>query len=149
MKLTLSRKGDYVVRAAVALGRAWGNGQYVKVRQVTSDMALPASFTPHVLGLLAKAGIVETRAGRDGGYRLMRDPATISFLEIVEAGEGTVHNPRCILRGGPCRWDGQCAAHEGWALATEALRESLKSRSLADLVARDVALETALTSTDH
>jgi DNA-binding IscR family transcriptional regulator len=40
-------------------------------------MALPASYTPQVLRLLADAGLAEARAGRDGGYRLTRPPGQV------------------------------------------------------------------------
>ena len=51
-------------------------------------MALPASYTPQVLRLLADAGLAEARAGRDGGYRLTRPPGEIPLLAVVEAAEG-------------------------------------------------------------
>src|SRR5829696_7373460 len=75
MDLALTRRGDYAVRAALCLARRGGEGGYVKIREVAQTMALPASYTPQVLRLLAEAGLAEARAGRDGGYRLTRPPA--------------------------------------------------------------------------
>jgi Rrf2 family protein len=100
--LALTRRGDYAVRAALCLARAGGEAGYVKIREVAATMALPASYTPQVLRLLAEAGLAEARAGRDGGYRLTRPPDEIALLEVVEAAEGAFRLERCILRGGPC-----------------------------------------------
>jgi DNA-binding IscR family transcriptional regulator len=73
--LALSRRGDYVLRAAVDLAVAWSDdGAYRKIREVAESMDLPRSYTPHVLGALARAGLAEARAGRAGGYRLRRAP---------------------------------------------------------------------------
>jgi Rrf2 family protein len=100
-------------------------------------MELPPSFTQQVLGLLARAGIAETKAGRGGGYRLARSPRRIAMLEVVEAAEGPLANERCTLRGGPCRWDDHCAVHETWTRAREALRAQLSRTSLAAVAAED------------
>ncbi|HZP90806.1 MAG TPA: Rrf2 family transcriptional regulator [Actinomycetota bacterium] len=138
MNLTLSSRGDYVVRAAVALAGAWdGRGGYRKIREVAEEMGLPASYTPQVLGLLSRAGLAEAKAGRDGGYRLTRAPARISLLEVIEAGEGHLVSERCPLRGGPCRWDDVCALHPTWVAASEAIRRTLARTSLAQVAAVD------------
>jgi hypothetical protein len=43
--------------------------------------------------------LAEARAGRDGGYRLTRQPHEVALLEVVEAAEGPFTLERCILRG--------------------------------------------------
>jgi Rrf2 family iron-sulfur cluster assembly transcriptional regulator len=141
MDLALTRRGDYAVRAALCLARRGGDGGYVKIREVAATMALPASYTPQVLRLLAEAGLAEARAGRDGGYRLTRPPAEIALLEVVEAAEGAFTLDRCILRGGPCHWEQACAVHPVWAAAVDACRDALRRASLADLAAADARLE--------
>lgn len=140
MELTLSKRGDYVVRAAIALARAYGAGGYRKIREVAEEMELPRSYTPQILGVLVQAGLAEARAGRDGGYRLLGDPSQVSLLELVEAGEGPLRPARCSLRGGPCRWEDMCAIHPAWEAATRALEESLRTTSLADLAEIDARL---------
>jgi Rrf2 family protein len=136
--LTLSSRGDYVLRAALALAWAWdGEGRYRKIRQVAQEMDLPVSYTPQVLAALARAGIAEAKAGREGGYRLRKEPAEISVLEVIEAGEGDLVSRRCPLRGGPCRWDDACAFHPAWVNAGDAMRERLATATLADVLAED------------
>ena len=140
MDLALTRRGDYAVRAALCLASRGGDGRYVKIREVAQTMALPASYTPQVLRLLADAGLAEARAGRDGGYRLTRPPGEVTLLEVVEAAEGTFTLERCILRGGPCHWEQACAVHAAWSAAVQACRDSLRRTTLADLVAADTEL---------
>jgi Rrf2 family iron-sulfur cluster assembly transcriptional regulator len=141
MDLALSRKGDYAVRAALCLAKASDTNHYVKIREVAAAMDLPAGYTPHVLKLLAYAGLAEARAGREGGYRLVRPSAEISLLDVVEAAEGGFALERCILRGGPCHWEQACAVHPAWSAAIQACRDSLSATSLADLVAADEELQ--------
>ena len=140
MDLTLSRRGDYVLRAALDLARAWERGGYRKIREVAAEMDLPRSYTPQILSLLAQAGLATARAGREGGYRLTRPPQEISLLEVVEAGDGSLAPDHCTLRGGPCRWDDVCALHPAWRKATDALKGALMETSLASVAEVDQAL---------
>jgi Rrf2 family protein len=141
MNLTLTRRGDYALRAALYLAQDWDRDGFAKIRDVASAMSLPISYTPQVLGLLARGGLARAKAGRDGGYRLARAPGAISVLEVVEAAEGDLRSTTCILRGGPCRWDGTCAVHDAWASASESFRRSLSQTTLADLAREDLARE--------
>ena len=95
-------------------------------------------------GALAAIGIAESKAGRGGGYRLRRDPETISVLEVIEAGDGPLTIDRCAMRGGPCRWDDACAFHPTWSKATDAMRASLSDTSLASVAADDARLAAGL-----
>ncbi len=142
MNLTLTRRGDYVLRSAICLAAAWdGIGGYRKIREVSEAMELPRSYTPQLLGTLARAGLAEAKAGRVGGYRLSRPPERISVLEVIEAAEGHLLSERCPLRGGPCHWDDVCALHPTWVEASEAIRSTLAKTSLAEVAAVDRHLE--------
>lgn len=127
-----------MLRAAICLAAAWdGEGAFCKIRQVAEAMNLPRSYTPQVLGVLQKAALAEAKAGREGGYRLTRQPESISVLEVIEAAEGYLVSQRCPLRGGPCHWDEVCAMHPTWVRASEAIRETLAKTSLAEVSAVD------------
>ena len=141
MDLTLTRRGDYVVRAAIALARASANGKYRKIREVAREMEIPPTYTPQILGLLSHAGLAMARAGRGGGYRLTRDPEDILLVDVVQAGEGPLRPDRCTLGGDPCRWEKMCALHPAWSAATNAFLESLGTITLASVSGVDLALD--------
>lgn len=142
--LTLTRRGDYVVRAAIALAEAWdGDGRYLKMREIAENMSLPLGYTPQLLAILAEAGLTEARAGPSGGHRLRRPPDTITVLEVVEAAEGPLSSRRCAIRGGPCRWDDVCALHPTVVKAAEAIRATLAATTLAEVASVDRTLGAA------
>jgi Rrf2 family protein len=138
MRLELTRRGDYAVRTMLALAAGEGDATeaarrpWVSARRIAEQMAIPARFLPHVLRDLARAGLVEGRTGRAGGYRLARPPSAITLLEVVEAAEGTDGPAICVLRGGPCRPDGRCAVHDVFAGARASVRATLAATTLAD-----------------
>ena len=145
MDLQLTHRGDYALRAALALARAAGSGQYVKLRDVSEQMAIPLRYTQEILALLMRAGLAEARAGKHGGYRLTRAPGDISVLEVVEAAEGPLRSDRCTLRGGPCHWqDTVCAVHATWVSAREALAAILTKQTLQAVVEADDRLQASL-----
>lgn len=144
MNMTLSKRGDYVVRSALCLARAYDSGDYRKIREVVAEMGVPLTFASQILGELVRAELAVSRAGRDGGYRLARPPERINLLEVVEAGEGMLHAERCALGEGPCRWEQVCPLHETWQAATAALRQTLAEVNLATLAARDEAIESGV-----
>lgn len=139
--MTLSKRGDYVVRSALALARAWPAGEARKIREVVAEMGVPQTFASQILADLVKAGLAISKAGKGGGYRLSRPPEEIPLLDVVEAGEGPLRSERCALGDGPCRWDAVCPLHQTWGAATNALRQVLGATTLADLAQRDVEIE--------
>ncbi len=141
MNMTLSKRGDYVIRAALCLARAYESGEQRKIREVVAEMEVPRTYASQILARLVHAKLASAKAGKDGGYRLVRSPESVSLLEVVEAGEGPLRAERCALGNGPCRWDTVCPLHETWGAATAALRATLAQTSLAALVARDEELE--------
>ena len=77
-----------------------------------------------VLTGLKKAGMVETREGLDGGYRLTADPAALTLRQVAEA-----VNTRFV----DCAWhsgdiDRDCAICSGMAGVMDALYRQLNEQ---------------------
>jgi Rrf2 family iron-sulfur cluster assembly transcriptional regulator len=132
VRVVLSLRGDYAVRAMLAIATHAGEG-WLSAPRIAERMAIPVRFLPHVLSDLSHAGLVVGQPGRTGGYRLALLAEEIDLLRIVEAVEDASLPPRCVLRGGPCGGDGRCAVHDAFAGATDALRAELGRWNLADL----------------
>ena len=141
VNLTLSKRGDYVVRAAICLASSYESGTPTKRHQVSSEMDIPRTFVSQILGNLVQAKLAVSSSGKDGGYRLSRHPAEMSLLEVVEAGEGPLLPETCTLGEGPCQWNVVCPLHETWGPASAALRKELASTSLAEIAERSRAIE--------
>lgn len=132
MRLELTRRADYAVRAAIALARR--PEMVVSGARIADEVQIPPRFVAQVMGDLVQAGLVQARNGRNGGYRLARPASEISVLAVVEAVEGDARRRTCVLRGGPCSPIGQCDVHEVFSSAQDALLERLSAASLASVV---------------
>jgi DNA-binding IscR family transcriptional regulator len=97
-----------------------------------------------ILGILAEAGLVETRRGSGGGALLAVDPASIDLsmvYELFEEGElfslhSQTPNPRC-----PCGRNIQPALVRVFDRGLEALKQELSGTSIAQVAAEIVNAE--------
>ena len=135
MRLELTRRGDYAVRAMLALA-AGKSGQVTTGRDIAEQMAIPVAFLPRVMADMVAAGLVRSTTGRSGGYVLARSAEEIALLEVIEAVEGDSRRTTCVLRGGPCGQDGHCQVHDVFFAAQDALLERLRGVTLAALADR-------------
>lgn len=137
----MSRRGDYCVRAALYLARTTNRPEATKVKEIVAEMGIPATYASQILADLVRANIVISKPGRDGGYRLKRDTDSITLLELVEAGEGSLRADHCALGDGPCRWDTVCPLHASWQSTVAAVRQQLGTITLAAIAEEDKRLE--------
>lgn len=144
--LALGRRADYSLRAVLHLARH-DDGRLRSARAIAEAMDVPATYLPQLLAVLVDTGIVASETGRSGGYRLARRPDRITLLDVIDAVEPE-RSPTCVLRGGPCAWEGRCAFHEPWAAAKQALLDRLGATTFADVVDNDPAGEGLWRHTD-
>ena len=139
MRLELTRGSEYAIRACMRLA---GSDRLLSSREIAASTDVPERFLARVLVELVKAGLIEAHLGRTGGYRLRRPPRAVTLLELVEAIEGPSRSGRCVLRQRACDPRHACAIHPVWASAQSGLIGVLETTTLADLVERDVAIQT-------
>lgn len=79
----LSKTAEYALRAAVWLGRIPASAE--SADHLAEAIRVPRRYLHKVLQDLVKAGLVRSQSGPGGGYRLNRDPAEISILDVINA----------------------------------------------------------------
>ncbi len=86
-----------------------------------------------LLKVLAKTGFVDSVRGTDGGYRLTRQPTSITAAEILDALEGPVAITECSTDDGDCLLEPLCQTGSTWQKINSAIRVALSDITLADL----------------
>lgn len=132
MRLQLTRRGDYAIRAMLLLAQEPG---VLTGADIAHRTTIPERLVRQVLGQLVRAGLVQARLGRRGGYWLARQASAIPILTIVEAVEGDSRRERCVLSGARCDAADRCQVHDIFASAQEALIRRLEQASLASAIA--------------
>ena len=85
--MRLSKQTEYGLRAAVTLARLYPQ-TFVQSRDLAEQEKLPSKFLEAILLTLRRGGFLESKVGRDGGYRLSRSPSDIQVGELVRRLEG-------------------------------------------------------------
>jgi Rrf2 family protein len=99
----LSNKGRYAVRALFDIA-FYNDGQPTQVKDIAERQGIPPRFLEQIFQDLKRAGIVGSKRGPQGGYRLARGPEQIALGDVVRALEGpVVLGEGSLSRGGEAR----------------------------------------------
>lgn len=105
--IRLSRSTDYALIALSDLA-ALPADETLSARRVAADRGLPADLVAKILQGLRRAGLVSTRQGVLGGYRLARPPGEVPLIEVIEAVEGPLALVECGLDEHNCSLTSTC-----------------------------------------
>lgn len=92
-RMRISARADYAVRAALELAVRQGDGT-VKAEEIATAQDIPHKFLEGILGDLRRAGVVCSRRGGGGGYRLAREAAAITVADVIRAVDGPIVSVR-------------------------------------------------------
>lgn len=136
--MRISAKTDYAIRAAVEMAAATGDGTLVKAEAVAVAQQIPLRFLLSILNELRHAGIVDSRRGADGGYRLSRAADRITLADVIRAIDGPLANVAGI-RPEALELSGSAASlRDVWISLRSNIRAVLEHVTLADVVAGDL-----------
>src|SRR5579859_7449827 len=93
--MKLSLRGEYALRALLVLGLHYGEG-VVRVQTISDEQNLPKRFLEQILNELRTAGLVQSKRGTAGGYRLAPAPVEISLAAVVRHVEGALAPVSCV-----------------------------------------------------
>lgn len=109
-------------------------GEALELTGVARRFDLPESALAKSFQALVRAGVLSSRRGPNGGYRLDRPPREVTLAEVIEAlGGSDRRRGRCLLEERDCSAGGTCALHAAAVEADERMRTELRSLTLADL----------------
>ena len=136
--MRVSAKTDYALRAAVELAAAWDGRQPVKGERLATSQSIPLRFLENILLQLRHAGIVESRRGADGGYKLARAPEEITLADVIRAIDGPLagvsgQRPETLDFKGTSE-----PLREVWIAVRASLRGVLEQVTLADVAAGEL-----------
>ncbi len=85
--MRISAKTDYAVRAAVELA-AVSDEFPLKSERIAQAQGIPLRFLENILVQMRQGGIVVSRRGAEGGYRLADPPDQITVADVIRAIDG-------------------------------------------------------------
>jgi Rrf2 family protein len=130
--MRVSAKSDYALRALIELaGRE--DGAPVSAEELGRLQDIPHGFLQAILADLRRAGVVMSQRGQSGGWRMARDPGTVSVADVIRAVDGPLANVRGV-RSEQVSYQGSAERlREVWVAVRASLRSVLERVTLADL----------------
>jgi len=83
------------LRALLVLGLNYDEN-VVRIQAISEQQNIPKRFLEQILNDLKSAGIVQSRRGVAGGYRLAKNPDQISLASVVRHIEGALAPVSCV-----------------------------------------------------
>lgn len=136
--MKVSTRGEYGVRAMVALARNYGRGP-MSIAAVSRASAVPTAYLEQLIGPLRRAGLVESRRGAQGGYQLTKAPDLVRVGDVYRVMEGPVAPMDCVSEDPSeqtCPLIEGCETRPVWLRVRDAIVDTIDSMTLADLIAQ-------------
>lgn len=128
----ISRSAEYAIRALAYMGTSRSRS-WMLSREIAEELGIPPPFLAKVLQLLASNGILESQRGRGGGFRLARDPESLSLYEIVEPFDHLGDRKICVLGQKVCSEETACPLHHAWKATRGLFLTALQGTTLASV----------------
>ncbi len=134
MKL-ITRDIDYAVRALIYLADNKNEGT-VPVQEMVDELGIARPFLRKIMQLLAKAGIIRSYKGNNGGFRLIKKPEDIYLIDLIEIFQGSFSLNECLLNKDICPNKGNCILKDRVDDIEEKVKTELGSIDLRSLIKR-------------
>jgi Rrf2 family protein len=146
--MKLSVRGEYALRALIVLGLDYlDDDSVVRIQEVSRRQNIPKRFLEQILNDLKSAGLVESKRGVTGGYRLKLSPEQITLAEVIRHVEGPLAPVSCVSQRFyekcTCPNEKQCAIRSVMKEVRDAIVKILEDVTVAQLCERARALQNA------
>jgi Rrf2 family protein len=139
--LKLTKKADYGLIALKDL--TVRHPQSSSAKDIADRYGVPLPLLSKVLQKLARAGFLRSEQGANGGYRLAKDPSTISAFEVIRAIDGPIFLTACFTEHGGCAHSDKCNVRDPLRKVHEGI-----VRLLSDIKLTDIAQEEPVSNGD-
>ena len=102
-------------------------------KDVADSFGIPPEALAKILQRLAKAGLLQSQHGTNGGYTLARDPGMISAIEVIRAIDGPLFITSCVTVRGECDQSDRCNIREPLRRVSHGIEELLRGISILEM----------------
>lgn len=137
--MLITRATEYAIRAVLHLAKQ-PRGQIVLKKEICEEQDVTPAFLTKILQPLIKAGVVGSQRGVGGGFYLLKDPAEVTLLDVINSQEGPLHLNVCLVEKGACDRDTVCPVHGAWEDIRDGLARQLNGYTFQSLLDRESEL---------
>jgi Rrf2 family protein len=132
----LSKKSQYAFQALMYLAEK-NKEQPVLIAEISKKKKIPLKFLENILLELKKAGILESKKGKGGGYYFAKNPKDVPLATIMRLIDGPISLLPCVSlyfyeRCRNCD-EKHCGLHEVMIQVRDANLKILEKKTISDL----------------
>lgn len=90
----LTKKSKYALQALLYLAK--NDGDLVQISELSRQENIPQKFLESILLELRKHGILYSKRGKEGGYKLGKEPEKITFGQVIRVLDGPLAPIPCV-----------------------------------------------------
>ena len=135
--MLISSKGRYALRIMLDLAQYYAeDGIFISLKTVSQRQEISAKYLEMIVGILNRAGFVESLRGKNGGYRLSRPPAEYTVGSILQLTEGGLVPVNCLDCQGDvgCNRSDHCNSLPLWSDLNKLVNDYLEGITLDELL---------------
>ena len=140
--LKLTKKADYALMAMKHLAEHSPKGA-LSAKDISDAYAIPQEALAKILQRLAKARLLISQHGINGGYTLAREAKTISAFEVIQAIDGPLFITSCVTVRGECGQSNKCTVREPLRKVNESIEQVLKNIKISQMKEEPETIEVA------
>ena len=129
--MLFSRPCEYAIRALTHI--AGSPAGLARAEEIAQAQDLPLPVLSKVLQELVRKGLLESRRGPGGGFRLSRRSDLIMLRDIVAAIDGLDHFMDCVAGLKVCSEEAPCPLHNTWKGMRTQILTSLETTTLTQM----------------
>ena len=124
---------ENAIAAMSRLAEVWDGGvTKLSASDIAENRGLQKPFVSKILSVLAQAGLVSGTRGPGGGFKLARDPSSITLMDVYSVFERENISNVCPFGGGVCGVGDACVLHDKLVEMQERKIDFLKNTSFED-----------------
>src|SRR5213594_4102411 len=131
--MQLTKGVEYGIEGILYLARR-GDDHPALIRDISRATAIPETFLSKIFQRLVTKGLIRSRRGFRGGFRLARPAERITLREVVEALEGPIEFHRCLDHLRARGRKGRCHVRRVFGRVQRTVAEILDQTTLADML---------------
>lgn len=134
MSLKISAKTQYACIAVMELAARQDSSEPVRIRNIAERHSVPPRFLVQILLQLKGADIVESTRGASGGYRLKRNPDSVTLGEVMNVVEAPLPGSKRAMMPAGAESKAATVLGKVWDAAEQRRQDHLDNITFADLI---------------
>jgi Rrf2 family protein len=132
----LSKKSQYAFKALMYLAQNTDKGP-VLIAEISRKKKIPLKFLENILLELKKAGILESKKGKGGGYYFAVNPSEVPMAKVMRLLDGPIALLPCVSLNfyEKCKNcdEKSCGLHDMMTLVRDTTLKILEKKSVGDI----------------